>query len=96
MQNYYVGSQVRLDARFTNEAGALTNPTTIEFVYRSPSGAVTTLVYPATIFSTGVGLYHTYILLTEAGTYRFRWETTGSPTLTFEDIIEALPNTVEE
>lgn len=73
MDTYDFGDPVTLDLQVRDAAGVLVTPTTITLTTRDPDGAETTVV-PAT---TGVGLYSVTLLPTVAGTWLYRWETTG-------------------
>lgn len=65
---------------FTNAAGAATDPTSVFFAYKDPSGTVTTNTYgvdpqPA---KSGTGVYTYDIQADASGTYSYRFYSTGT------------------
>jgi hypothetical protein len=73
------GDTVRLTATFTNFAGALTNPTTVTFVQRTPTqtvGQATSTTSGNTNTSTGV--YIRDVPLTAAGLWQFELRGAGN------------------
>lgn len=74
MANVYdIGDLVTLSATFKNNAGTLTDPTTVIFRIKDPSGTVTS---PSPI-KDSTGLYHYDLSITLAGTYWYHFEGTG-------------------
>lgn len=80
-----VGTRVLINASFTNASGALFDPATLSFSISHVStvnGAVTlqTYVYPtdAQIVRTATGKYYFALLLTEAGKWLWRWQSTAT------------------
>ena len=72
-------------AHFHNEfrdphTGALVDPGVVRFKYEPPGGAETTLVYgtDAALTRESAGKYMATVNLNLAGTWGFRWETTGA------------------
>ena len=86
MNAYHVGQQVRVWAQFVNEDERVTDPTVITLKYRDPAGSVTELTYEAdlTITLLGTGEYYADFIDTAPGTWRYRWETSGTITAAAE------------
>ena len=80
---YILGSQLYISGSFTSAAGDLVDPTGVLFKYKLSNGSTTTLTYgvDAALVKDGTGLYHVYFTPGTAGTYYFRWETTGTTTV---------------
>jgi len=80
VNTYDIGQAVRCDVVFADTAGTATDPTTVTFIIRDPSGNETTYTYPpaGTIVKDGVGDYHADVTLDEAGLWYYRWEGTGA------------------
>ena len=77
---YIVGQLRRSLAKFKNSAKALTDPTVVVYKYRAPSATTTTtLVYgvDGALVRESVGVYHVDVSLTESGTWKERWQSTG-------------------
>jgi len=77
---YDVGQEVRSTVVFAI-AGVATDPTTIIFRYRDPSGNVTSSTFgvPGSIVvNDAVGNYHADWILDEEGRWYYRWEGTGA------------------
>jgi len=77
---YIVGQKPRFLGTF-RLGKVLTDPTVVKFIYQSPSAAnPTVLTYgvDAALERDSVGLYHVDLSLTEAGTWRWRYESTGT------------------
>ena len=77
---YDVGDLPHVSAVFTTPAGVATDPTAVLLEYKTPSGVTTTLTYGVgtTIVKDSVGHYHADLSATEAGTWRYRWYSTGT------------------
>lgn len=73
------GAVVRIDAEFTDEAGAAVDPTTVRARYKAPTSAEVALDYgvDVRVVRDGVGLYHVDLEAAESGTWSYRWEGTG-------------------
>lgn len=90
-KQYHTGSRPRLYASFKLGTVA-TDPSTVTFKLRAPSGTTTTTVYPdpdplvtSAIVKDSTGEYHLDIsAVTEQGEYWYRVEGTGSVTATAE------------
>jgi len=57
-----------------------TDPTTVKVKWKTPAGVVTTWTYltNSEVVKDAVGYYHANLNLTEAGTWNYRWEGTGT------------------
>lgn len=86
VNSYDLGDQVRLSATFTDADGAAVDPTVITVKYADPTGAVTDLTYDVDLAVTrdGDGTYYVDFVPTAAGTWRYRWESTGAVTAAAE------------
>lgn len=76
-----LGDLVRVEATFTDAAtDAAIDPTAVKLSYRTPGGTTTTLVYgtDAALVKDGVGEYHVDIDANAAGTWYYRWWSTGT------------------
>lgn len=75
---YKKGQKVRCSVQF-KVSDVLTDPTTVTFKSKKPSGSITTLVYgaDAAVVKDGVGLYHADVTTDEKGEWNFRFEGTG-------------------
>lgn len=76
---YDRGDKVRLKATVRDSAGALVDPTSIVLRVRDPGQALgsPTLYSGGSIVKDSVGLYHCDVDVNLAGTWRYRWESTG-------------------
>jgi uncharacterized protein YfaS (alpha-2-macroglobulin family) len=75
---YKKGQKVRCLVNFKVDDG-LTDPTTVTFKSKKPSGTVTTLVYgtDAAVVKDATGQYHADVVTDEKGEWNFRFEGTG-------------------
>jgi hypothetical protein len=80
MNIYDVGDVARIAAAFTTAAGAATDPATVTFKYRSPTGSSASLVYgvDVSVVKDSTGNYHLDITLNAAGDWAYRVVSTGS------------------
>ncbi len=78
MANYTLGAIVQCGANIT-VSGSATDPTTLKFNYKKPSGSVTTYVLgsDAQLVKTSTGVYYVNITTDEVGKYFFRFQSTG-------------------
>lgn len=77
---YNLGDLVTISGTLTSAAGTELDPTVAHCEYKDPSGNVTTLTYPtdAALVRDGVGIYHADIDADRAGTWRYRFYSTGT------------------
>lgn len=73
---YDPGTQVRLSVLFERE-GRAADPTAVSCKVRSPSGAVVTYDYPASVARDGVGRYRLDLIPPSPGTWHYKWVATG-------------------
>ena len=69
-----------------------TDPTTITFKWRQGWYGAETIVTPTKI---GTGIYSATITPSWGGNIYYRWESTGSPTVTYEGVINIAPTRFE-
>lgn len=76
---YIQGDLIRLSADFFT-GGALTDPTTVKVIWKTPAGVSTTWTYPTNfeLVKDAVGQFHADISVTAGGSWYFRWEGTGT------------------
>lgn len=84
---YDIGDLAKVSAAFTNAAGAAIDPTVVKLTVKKPDGTLTTYTYGVgdTIVKDSTGNYHANIDLTLAGTWRYRWFSTGTGQAAEED-----------
>jgi hypothetical protein len=77
---YDLGDLVRVSAAWTNAAGTAIDPTAVFAKYKDPSGSTTTLTYGTdlALVKDSTGNYHVDIDANEAGTWRYRFYSTGT------------------
>lgn len=80
VNTYDIGDLARVSAAFTNSAGAAVDPTAVLCAYRDPSGNVATLTYgtDAALVRDSAGNYHVDISIDEAGSWFYRFYSTGT------------------
>ncbi len=78
--SYVVGNRVRVKVTFTDAGGVYVDPTDVYWDCTDPSGNVTSLHYgvDAPLAKTAVGHYQTDIDVDEAGSWLYRWYSTGT------------------
>ena len=77
--DYVVGQRPRFSAQF-RLGSTLTDPTTVKFIYKKPSGSspiVLTYGVDAEIVKEATGKYYVDLLLDEAGLWKWRYESSG-------------------
>lgn len=74
MVDFTVGDEARLSATVRDIDGVNVDPSILAVSIKSPSGSPT-IVTP---IKDAVGIYHYDLMLTEAGTYFYRWASTGT------------------
>lgn len=73
------GDTVRLTARFRNQAGALTNPSTVTFAQRTPTQTATGGTSTGTgTTNTSTGIYIRDVALTSPGLWQFELRGVGN------------------
>lgn len=78
--SYHVGDLIRVSAEWTNSVGAATDPAAVFCQYKDPGGNTTTLQYlvDAALVRDSEGNYYVDIDADEAGTWRYRFYSTGT------------------
>lgn len=91
---YQIGKRVRSSVVFRDVAGAATDPSTVVFKVRTPSGSETTYTYgvDAAVVKDATGTYHVDVTLTAAKRWSFRWNGTGALIAASETSIEVEPS----
>lgn len=78
---FQVGDLPKIKITFTDEDGVAVDPTTVELMVQTPSGARTTYTYGAgTVSRAGVGVYYKNYTVSESGTHYYHWEAGGAYT----------------
>ncbi len=92
MNNYDIGDKVRSTGTFVNSSDVNTDPTTITFKLKDPSGNITTFIYltDAEVVKSGTGVYYFDNILDEEGVYHYRFEGTGVLVASGEDSYRAV------
>jgi hypothetical protein len=79
IETYEIGQLVRLTAAFTNAADRPIDPSEVSVTVTTPAGNATTSTYAGgSVKKDSVGHYHFDQSADVAGTWRFRWFSTGS------------------
>lgn len=73
---YDIGDVVRISGAFTQSATPI-DPSTVTLKVQKPDATPDTYTYPATMTKDSTGNYHVDIAITQQGTYRYRWTSTG-------------------
>lgn len=90
--SYLKGQKIRCEAEFRNVAsGALVDPANVFFRSLNPNNVAITRQYlvDLNVIRDGVGLYHYDLLLDVAGTWHYRWDSTGTHEGANETRVEA-------
>jgi len=77
---YDIGDLVRIANTFKDSTGTLIDPTAVFVKYRTPAGVTTTLTYGVdlALVRDSLGTYHADVSITAAGTWAYRWYSTGT------------------
>lgn len=79
MNNYTLGQSPKLQATFRDDAGTLTDPTTVVFKVRTPGGVETTYTSADGVANDSPGVWSYQLApLDEAGTWAYRVVGTGA------------------
>lgn len=91
MNTYHTSQQVRLQSTFDLD-GVLTDPGTITFKLKVPSGGVTTYVYgtDAQLKRASAGTYYVDYTISEEGVHSFRFVGTGAVVASNEQQFQSL------
>ena len=77
---FQVGDDVKCTAEFQTADDAAVDPDTVRFKVKNPSGTVTTLAYgtDAAVIRDSTGNYHVIVDANQAGTWHYRFWSTGN------------------
>jgi hypothetical protein len=79
MNAYDAGDIVRVTASFTNSAGAAVDPSSLQLQYQPPTNVTTALAYgDGNVIKSSSGLYYADLAVNSSGTWKYRWNGTGS------------------
>lgn len=80
MDSFYIGQQIKIDAAFTNLAGAAADPTDIVAEVRTPSGEIDVYTYgtDADLTKLSTGSYRLLYTVDDDGLYHWRFAGTGA------------------
>ncbi len=80
MNSYHVGDKVRCTGTFETAAGTDTDPSAVYCRVKTPSGTTTTYTYgvDAALVKSATGIYYVDVSITEAGTWHYRFYSTGT------------------
>lgn len=86
MPIFDIDNVVRLEATFKNASDTNTDPTTVTLQHQDPTGNETTLTFAAAeLTNSAVGIYHFDLTVDEAGTWYYKFKSTGTPKTSAED-----------
>lgn len=89
---YYKGEDVRVRAVFRDEAGTLTDPSTITLQVKDPGGTTDSYTYAGgTITREATGIYYKVIDVDDDGVWYYRFSSTGTPKAAREKSFTVLP-----
>lgn len=95
---YDYGDERSLKATFTDETGSVTDPSTVTFQLRNPSGTVVTEVYNdpgSTVVKESTGVYSRKTLFNLSGQWIVRWAGAGVYDEAREEVIWVRPSAFE-
>lgn len=77
---HYVNTKVRVAVNFQDEDRVDTDPDTVVFKVRSPTGITTSYTYntDAALLKSSVGDYYIDVTPDQSGRWYYRWESTGT------------------
>lgn len=80
MTTYDRGDLVGVQATFKTADGTLVDPTAVTFMVRNPDDRVTTFVYgtDSDLTRISAGFYQCVLDINKAGTWHYRWASTGT------------------
>jgi len=92
MGNFIVGDVARISLEIRNTAGTLADPSSLAFYAKAPNLAV--IDRSSEIVRDDAGLYHFDLQLDSAGSYGYRWQSTGENQGVEEGTIYVYPQRV--
>lgn len=90
-EEFLVGQKPRIPAEF-RLGNVLTDPTAVKFIYHRPGDAAPTVLVhgvDAAVVKSAVGKYHVDLSIDIAGTWKWRWESTGAVESALQDSFRA-------
>lgn len=86
MNVYDIGDLVRLSVQFNDADSAAVDPTVITVRYADPTGLVTQMTYETdvAVYRADVGAYYVDFIVNRAGTWAYRWQSSGLVTAATE------------
>lgn len=80
IKQYDIGDKVRMSSAITGNTGSAADPGALVLKYRKPNGTVVTLTYGvgSEITRDSLGNYHADIIVDQAGTWTYRFISTGN------------------
>ncbi len=95
--SYIIGAVPKLAVIFRSESGLAVEPTTVKFKYKTPSGVITTLTYGVDTEiekNPTTKEYSIELPADEAGSWIYRWESTGNYQAAAEGRFIVMPSQV--
>lgn len=76
LDNIIIGEVVKFTVAIVNSSNVAADPSALRLKLKSPTGIVTTYVFgiATELVKDSVGNYHADILITDAGSWTYRWE----------------------
>lgn len=89
MATYQLGTQVQLTVTFTDAAGALVDPTTVNLFMQKPGDTVQTYTYPApgTVTRLSLGVFAYTITTDTVGRWFYAWQGLGAVVVSTPDLV---------
>lgn len=85
LNEYHVGTAVRMTGTFKNDAGVPTDPSAITLRIEPPTGAVIVKTHPADLTRVSAGVYRYDHIVDKAGQWKYRYEGTAPVPATNEE-----------
>lgn len=84
LKEYDIGEELRSQITFQRKNAQdtydLADPSVVVFKYKAPGGTITTLTYgvDGSLSRVGTGVYRCSFIGSAAGTWKYRWQATGT------------------
>lgn len=76
---YTIGATIKMTATFRNASAAVTDPTTVTCIIKTPAGVETTYTWAlSTVTKDSTGVFSKTITVDENGTYQYYFKGTGT------------------
>lgn len=90
---YNIGDKVRLQGTLEDSAGVEVDPSTVTVKVRTPGGTISTYTYAgSTVTRSALGVYYTDFTPSEAGTYYYLFQSTGTGQAAGEATFDVSPS----